>query len=117
MRRLLLGCCPDGFKTRLVAVNADDRHNVELELVELLDKFVDPRARSHLAIARVDVVGFDKQFFLGQIYYDQIVGVRGPEGMDFDLASAVADYSMAAAERFDDHGAFVALQGVGIPRM
>ena len=44
MRHLLLGCGSGGLKTRLVAVNADDRGDVEIELVELLDKFLDPRA-------------------------------------------------------------------------
>ena len=39
---LFLGCCPGGLKTRLVAVDADDGHDVELELVELLDKFLHP---------------------------------------------------------------------------
>ena len=37
--------------------------------------------------------------------------------MYLDLARAVAENSAAAAERFDDHGAFVALQTVGIARM
>ncbi len=65
MRHLLLGCGSGGLKTRLVAVNTDDRRNVEIELVELLDKFLDPRARPHLTVARANVVGFDKQSFLG----------------------------------------------------
>src|SRR4249920_2058702 len=37
--------------------------------------------------------------------------------MYLDLARAVAEDSVAAAERFDDNGAFVALQTVGIARM
>ena len=65
MRHLLLGCRPGGFKTRLVAVDTDDRRDVEIELVELLDKFLDPRARPHLTVTRADVVGFDKGSFLG----------------------------------------------------
>jgi hypothetical protein len=65
MGHLLLGCRPGGLKTRLVAVDTDDRRDVEIELVELLDKFLDPRARPHLTVARADVVGFDKKSFLG----------------------------------------------------
>ena len=61
MVHLFLGCCSGGLETRLVAVDADDRRDVEIELVELLDKFLDPRARPHLAVARADVVGFDKK--------------------------------------------------------
>jgi hypothetical protein len=112
-----LGRRTGGFQTRLVAVDADDRCDVELELVELLDKFFDPRARPHLTVARADVVGFDEKSFLGKIDYDQIFCVRGRERMDLDLPRAVAEDSMAAAERFDDNGPFVALQTVGIARM
>jgi hypothetical protein len=36
-RRLLLGCCPGDLKTRLIALDADDRGDIELELVELLE--------------------------------------------------------------------------------
>ena len=72
MAHLLLGCCSGGLQTRLVAMDANDRRDIEIELVELLDKFLDPRARRHLAVSRADVVGFDKQLFLGQIYHDQV---------------------------------------------
>ena len=116
-QHLFFGCCPGRLKSRLVAVDADDRSDVELELVELLDKFLDPRTRPHLAVARADVVGFDKKSFLGKIYDDQVFSVGGRERMDLDLARAVAEDSGAAAERFDDNSAFVALQTVGISRM
>ena len=66
MVHLLLGCSSSGLKTRLIAVDADDRCDIEIELVELLDKFLDPRARSHLAVSRADVVGSISNFSLGR---------------------------------------------------
>src|SRR5215475_1303799 len=98
-------------------MNADDRGDIELELVELLDKFLDPRARPHLAITRTDVVGFDKKSFLGKIYHDQVFCVGGRERMYLHLPSAVAQDSGAATKRFDDYRPFVALQTVGIARV
>ena len=76
-RCLLLGCYAGGLETCLVAVDANDGRDVELKLVQLLDKFLDPRAWPHLTVARADVIGFDEQFFLGKIYHDQVVCVGG----------------------------------------
>ena len=76
-----------GLETRLVAVNAHDRPDIELKLVELLHKFLDPRARPYLTVTRADMVGFDKKSFLGQIYHDQIFCVRGRERMYHDLGA------------------------------
>jgi hypothetical protein len=42
MAHLLLGCCSGGLQTGLVAMDANDRRDIEIELVELLDKFLYP---------------------------------------------------------------------------
>ena len=117
MVHLLLRCSSSDLKTSLIAVDADDRCDIEIELVELLDKFLDPRARSHLAVSRADVIGFDKQFLLGQINHDQVFCVGSRERINLDLALAVGENSVAAAERFNGHSPFAALQTVGVARM
>ena len=98
-------------------MDANDRRDIEIELVELLDKFLDPRARRHLAVSRADVVGFDKQLFLGQIYHDQVCRVGGRKRMNLDPTRTIGENPVPAAERFDDHGPLAALQIVGIARV
>jgi hypothetical protein len=80
MAHLLLGCCSGGLQTGLVAMDANDRRDIEIELVELLDKFLYPRARLHLAVSRADVIGFNKQSLLGQIHHNQVCGMGGGSG-------------------------------------
>jgi len=61
-------------------MDANDRRDIEIELVELLDKFLYPRARLHLAVSRADVIGFNKQSLLGQIHHNQVCGMGGGSG-------------------------------------
>ena len=82
----------------LVAVDADDRRDIEIECVEFVDEFLNRRRRPHLAVARADVIGFNQQLFAGQINDDKIVGVGGWQRIHFDAARAVGQYSRAAAE-------------------
>ena len=106
--------CLDGCA---VAVYADNRGDIEIQLVEAGDQFLDCGRGPDLAVARADMIRFDDDLFGRKINDDQILGVRRRQGINLDTPGAVRQHARTAAEGFNYHRRSSFFQAVGLARV
>ena len=107
LARSALGSGARRLDGRAVAVDADNRGDIEIQFVEAGDQFLYRGRSPDLAVARADMIRFDDDLFSRKINDDQDPRRETSAGDRFRRAAAPSrQHARAAAEGFDDDGAF-----------
>ena len=117
LARSALGSGARRLDGRAVAVYADNRGDIEIQLVEAGDQFLYCGRSPDLAVARADMIRFDDDLFGRKINDDQILGVRRRQGINLDTPGAVRQHARTAAEGFNYHRRSSFFQAVGLARV